>query len=248
MERIRITISKPNGKIAGEEIGTTLSLPASFGEFTDALDKARFTEDGIGRVGIVSCKALPELDGEEIEPSQLEELNYFAARLDSLSDDAQKAFRAVYKCMGDRELSLADLINMTYGLDNVPMMPVGSDEAYGRLIVENDMMEALAGVPEEAFEYLDNERIGAAMRKAEQGEYIDGYYIIPTDFEIPDVYDGINIPDSDNINAVARIELIGASDDETENIRVLYLPADDETIAETAKQLGVKHIGDSKDS
>ena len=53
-------------------------------------------------------------------------------------------------------VSMKDLINMTYGLDAVMIASnVGSDEQLGQFVIENDLHEDVASVPEQALYLLD---------------------------------------------------------------------------------------------
>ena len=75
-------------------------------------------------ISFLGFDPLPNLEHLRLDTTSVEELNYLAQRLDSLSDEQFIIYQALFdQRFGDVDsnelLSVKDLINMTYGLDSV---------------------------------------------------------------------------------------------------------------------------------
>lgn len=86
-------------------------------------------------------------------------------------------------------------LNAEYGLDSVMVASnIHNDEQLGQFIIENDLHPDVAAIPDDSLYLLDKRRIGELQRKNEGGVLIEGFYVVTGDYEIPEVYDGKNIP------------------------------------------------------
>ena len=89
-----------------------------------------------------------------LDSPTLDELNSFAKRLDSLNDEERLVLQAVVpRILPDHSegelVSIKDFTNMTYGLDTVMIASnVGNDEQLGQLVIEEEMNEDVASVPD----------------------------------------------------------------------------------------------------
>lgn len=150
-----------------------LELPAMEYEIRDALQRARdFGQtDGYREVSVLNCDLLPALVGVRLDSPTLDEMNFFAKRLDSLNEEERLAFRAVSRRIlpenpEDEIISIKDLINCTYGLDRVMIASnVGSDEQLGQFVIDNDLHEDVASVPDNALYLLDKSRSAGCSGK-----------------------------------------------------------------------------------
>ena len=114
----------------GRYIYADLVLPATDSEIEDAMQRARITEEYDGYIDIVisECPALPRLEHRRLESPTVKELNLLATRLEKLSEWELTAAGAIYNDMieknedSDNLIPMKDIINMTYGLDSVPVM------------------------------------------------------------------------------------------------------------------------------
>ena len=102
-----------------------LALPAKDYEIRDAVERIRAVgrEDSIW-IDVLECGALPALGNVRLESPTIDELNFFAKRLASLTDEDKTVFDAIVRQVipGDGKGSLVgmrELINSTYGLDSV---------------------------------------------------------------------------------------------------------------------------------
>lgn len=200
-DKIRIELSSES-RLGWEPFYAVLDLPATAQQIRDARQKARITgrEDMTYQsVTMVEFEPLPNLEHIRLDTTSVEELNYLAQRLDSLSDEQFTIYQALFdQRFGnvdfDELLSVKDLINMTYGLDSVMVASnIHNDEQLGQFVIENDLHPDVAAIPDDSLYLLDKRRIGELQRKNEGGVLIEGFYVVTGDYEIPEVYDGKNM-------------------------------------------------------
>ncbi len=92
---------------------------------------------------------------------------------------------------------------MTYGLDTVMIASnVGNDEQLGQFVIEEEINEDVASIPENALYLLDRKQIGKLQREIEGGVYVNGFYVVAGDYEMPTVYDGNNAPSRRTVRVV----------------------------------------------
>lgn len=224
-----------------------LDLPAEDYTIRDALQKARavLRQDGYQEISILNCDLLPGLSNVRLDSPTLDELNFFANRLDFLNDEERLALQAVAPRIlpehPEGELvSMKDLINMTYGLDTVMIASnVGNDEQLGQLVIEEEMNEDVASVPDNALYLLDRKQIGKLQRENDGGVFINGFYVIAGEYEMPEAYDGKTLPHEEASRWFAfRLEVAEApvnSANETEgSAEWISLPATKEKADEIA--------------
>lgn len=226
-----------------------LDLPAEDYAIRDALQKARavLRQDGYQEISILNCDLLPGLSNVRLDSPTLDELNFFARRLDSLNDEERLALLAVAPRVipdhpEDELVSMKDLINMTYGLDTVMIASnVGSDEQLGQFVVENDLHEDVASVPEQALYLLDKKQIGRLQRENDGGVFVNGFYVAAGDYEMPEAYDGKTLPHEEASHWFAfRLEVaeapVNSADETAGSAEWISLPATKEKADETAKR------------
>lgn len=207
---------------------TELLLPAEDYEIRDAMQRLRAVgrEDNVW-ISILECGGLPMLENVRLDSPTLNELNFFAKRLVSLTDEEQLVLRAVSGRVISADpagvlVSMKDLINMTYGLDTVMIASnVGNDEQLGQFVIEEEINEDVASIPENALYLLDRKRIGRLQREIDGGVYVNGFYVVAGDYEMPKVYDGKTLPHEEPSEWFAfRLNIAEApvnSAEETEN-------------------------------
>ena len=185
-----------------------LELPATDYEIRDALHRLRdFGQtDGFFEVSVLNCEALPALAGARLDSPTLDELNYFAKRLDGLSEEERIAFDAVSSRIvpddaEDELVSMKDLINCTYGLDQVMIASnVADDEQLGQFVIENELNEDIGSIPDNALYLLDKKQIGKLQRENEGGVFVGRFYVVAGDYELPEIYDGKTLPHEEPSN------------------------------------------------
>lgn len=233
-----------------------LQLPAEEHEIRDAFQRARITSpDTYHEFSIYECEAIPALPFRRLDSPSLDELNYLAKRLDSLNEEERLVLQAVspkiLKVGEDELVSPKDLINMTYGLDEVSIISnVGNAQQLGQFVIENDLHTDVEAVPDDSVYLLDRTRIGQLQQQNDGGVFIDGRYIVTAEYELPEVYDGKNLPIENPTSWFAfkmDVTRPPASDDlgEVEAVaETLTLPVDRAEADELAKRLGMERIED----
>lgn len=178
-----------------------------------------------------------------------------AKRLATLDEDEKLALRAVVnKKISDGKLEqsvdIKDLINLTYGLDNVSVIHLArNDEDLGQLVIDNDMHPDVAAIPFESRYLLNKSDIGRLQRESEGGVFIDNKYVIVDDYEETEVYDGITLPETEEKNDyIFRLKIAKAPEEnpeETENTAEwINLPVDKTQANGIARKHGEERIED----
>lgn len=192
-----------SNEIAGKIYYATLQFPANDLEIEDGLQQARTNRErkAYETLSVYNCQALPELQGKRLDSPTIKELNFLAARLARLNEEELLVLHAVaprYLKEEDEEqlVSIKDVINLTYGLDKVPLMSaVSNDEELGAFVIENDLHPEIAKLPESSLPLLDKAVVGKWMRENDGGVFIGNKYIVAGEYELPEIYDGITLPE-----------------------------------------------------
>ncbi len=178
-------------------------LPASAEEIEEAKERANWdsVSNGIRDISIEHCGALPRLTSFRLDSPTLDELNFLAGRLDAMDDGERTIMNGVlqYLCsekgFADELVSMTDLINMTYGLDDVMIASnVSTDSQLGQFVIDNELNEDINAIPESSLYLLDLERIGRLQRDVDGGVFVGNCYVVAGAFEMPHVYDGVHLP------------------------------------------------------
>ena len=189
-----------------ESFVSTIDLPALPLALRDAEHRARLpvNPEQPPEIVVISCPDLPELIDCRLDSPSTEEMNFFASRMEQLTDMQMTAFRALCAVhlandpTFEEPLPIWQLINMTYGLDDVIVVGgIETDEDIGEFVIANDLHEDVADVPEGSLYLLDKKMIGRLQRKNDNGVILDGSYVVTEGHEIPDIYDGETLPNRD---------------------------------------------------
>ena len=105
--------------------------------------------------------------------------------MDQLTDTQMTAFRALCAVhfandsMFEEPVPIWQLINMTYGLDDVIVVGgVESDEDIADFVIANGLNEDVAAIPESSLYLLDKKMIGKLQRQNDNGVILDGKYVV----------------------------------------------------------------------
>ena len=154
-KQIKLEIARENPD-AGNWLYADLQLPAEEHEIRDAFQRARITDsDTFYELSAYECEALPLLPFRRLDTTTVDEMNFLAKRLDGLNEDERLVLQAVspriLKYGEDEIISIKDLINLTYGLDEVSIISnVSNPHELGQFVIENDLHRDVETVPEEA--------------------------------------------------------------------------------------------------
>lgn len=180
-----------------------LLLPAADYEIKDAMQRTRAVgRENTVQVSILECDILPELQDIRLDTFSLDELNFLAKRLSFLPDEELPVFYAVteqiFNDTDENPVSIKDLINCTYGLDTVPVAHnVSNLSELGRFAFENELLSDLDGIPESAVPFLNAEQIGRVQQKNDSGVFEGRLYIPTVQYDRPEEYDGVTLPDEE---------------------------------------------------
>ena len=235
-----------------------LSLPAADYEIKDAMQKLRAVgRENTVKFGILDCVILPELLAVRLDTFSLDELNFLAKRLESLHNEellvvyavTEKIFDDAYE--NEKPVNNKDLINSTYGLDTVPVIH-NVDDLFelGQFAFENGLLQDLEGIPESALPFLNIEQIGRVQQKNDNGVFKEGRYIPTVQYERPEVYDGVTLPDEEPEihDFIIHLLVSGAPEhikgDPVDRAIWLNLPMASDILSGYAKAFNEADIGD----
>lgn len=190
---IEILTVNPNNE---DYYDAKLGLPATSMEMEDALQRARIPSayNDIIDISVLNCPYLPALCDIRADGATLQELNLFASRMTLLSKEELLAMNGIFQHQmkaGKYEdgISIDDLINLTYGLSDIPIVPhVDTDAELGQFVIENDLNEALSMLDDETLELIDRAKVGKKQKELEGGEYVKGGYVATGTYMFPQEY------------------------------------------------------------
>ena len=251
--QIELTAEKENGN---GYFYASLNLPATKMQIENAKQQARYTDsDTLYRDISVyeSTDLFP--NNVRLDTTSIEELNFLAKRLDSMSRQEQIVYEALTgNYFFDKDsndlVSVKDLINLTYGLDSVPVVQNIFDlEELGRFAVENDFITDLEEVPDSVLKYLDYVVIGQEQRDKDDGYLVRGCYVALGNYGYPEPYDGEHIPDTgEKEDAVFRLLVSSAPVEDPSEVmdsaQWLELPISIDRLHEFAEKIGAVSIED----
>ena len=254
-KQLKLEIARENPE-AGNWLYADLQLPADEHEIRDAYQRARITSSDIfHQYQVYECEAIPMLPFRRLDAPTIDELNFLAKRLDGLNEEERLVLRAIspkiMKVGEDELVSMKDLINMTYGLDEVSIISnVRTPQQLGQFVIENDLHRDVEAVPEESLYLLDTKKIGELQQRNDGGVFVDGHYIVASEYELREIYDGQHLPTEEATPWYAfRLEVTRppAGDDLAEveaMAETLSLPVAREDADALARRLGLKRIED----
>ena len=254
-KQIKLEIARENPD-AGNWLYADLQLPAEEHEIRDAFQRARITSSDVyHEYSIYECEAIPILPFRRLDSPSIDELNFLAKRLDELNDMERTVLRAVspriLKVGEDELISPKDLINMTYGLDDVSVIAnVNSSRDLGQFVIDNDLNLDVEAIPKDSLYLLDAVKIGQLQQQNDGGVFMDGYYILAGEYELPEVYDGITLPTKESSPWYAfKLDVTrppkGDDLGEVEKMaETLILPVEREDADALAQRLGLERIED----
>ena len=235
----------------------TCWLPATEQQLKDFMQRARIHPKMQDlSYHILSCPPVQEIAEMRMDTFTLEELNFLAKRLAVLPEQEVIAMNALLQDDGivphdQMELvSLRDLINMTYGVEDLPVVAdVFSLRDLGEYVIENELHPDIENIPEDCRYLLDRDRIGELQRDCDEGVIIDGMYVVTRDFTMPDVYNGVDLPETDENQKAVFMLLISqapyASADETrDSAEWISLPISPKEADRIAALHNERHIED----
>ena len=93
-------------------------------------------------------------------------------------------------------MSMKELINAAYNVDSFEFHPgVINDYDLGAICMQSGMLDLIQDLPDEVFDLLDEEKVGQALRRNEQGTFTSQGYVYCSSKDWQEVYDGVHLPE-----------------------------------------------------
>ena len=211
-----------------------LNLPAEDYQIRDAMQQARIvgTDSEHSDISIIGNAVGFDLSDMRLDSPTMDELNFLAKRLGDMDETDLRKYGAIVKThiRKDDIVTMKELINCTYGLDEVMFASnVTNDEQLGQFVIDNELQEDIASIPESSLYLLDKRLIGRMHREALGTVYTGNLCVFPLDYAIPNVYDGEHLPEIEASSWFAfRLLVDKAPKTETDDINTewISLPMD----------------------
>ena len=196
-------IIKPSGPKSQNARGGELTLPASKPEMIDALDQAKIPY-GSDEYLLEAHRDSPDyvkkmlggLLGSVVYNPSLVEMNHLAERIEQLSEYEQYTLEGVIKIRDSYRIE--DVIDATHNIHLYSFYPgVATDYELGEAAIDghDGIYPPIAQVPVELLECLNPEKVGAIVRREDQGAFTKMGYVVPDDVDWEPVYDGKSLSD-----------------------------------------------------
>lgn len=226
--------------------GADLKLPAGRFAVADAFQRAHMPEEGgyymarfIGWppfLGIILTRCGAE---------KLEELNLLAWKTGQMDEEQLAAYEGAVAMRQNEDIdtpvTVRELINILYNLDSYTFHPgLLNDQMLGEMCLMGELLADLGTVSDEVFELLSEEKVGAYLRRSEQGEFTDKGYVLRDAREWRDVYDGEHLPEQlDTHDGLISLRIESAASMVSVNSGCwLELPADRKDMERALASLG----------
>ena len=112
-------------------------------------------------------------------------LNVFTERLVNMTPPERAVYQAVVQ--KNPVFRFEDAVQMTFGLESVPVIKASNFSELGEFVIENDMIPEVQGCPNELVQFLDRAKIGRLMADQYNGVFVGDYYCEPENYEKPDI-------------------------------------------------------------
>lgn len=198
-----IEMSAENVDDSSKQYVADINLPASIYELDDAIDKCRgyLVKTNMMPLSISECERVPLLSQLRFDSVTIYELNFLAKQISEFDNTQLAAYNALLPLVVGKDyenelISIKDVINLTYSVDDYPVASnIFDDTNLGEMLIDNGMFEGIENLSDEMIEFLDAEKIGEAHRIKENGVYVNGCYISREGFELKEVFNGESLPD-----------------------------------------------------
>lgn len=226
--------------------GAGLELPAGSHAMEDALQRAHVPEGG--DYGLRASKGWPGFARAALLLSgrkTLQELNVLADRISRMDEAQLGAYEGILKLRQDSDvdhpISMKELINAAYNVDGYEFHPgVLSDHDLGAICLQEEMLDLIRDLPDEVYELLDEEKVGQALRRVDQGTFTSQGYVYRSSKDWQEAYDGVHLPelpgDHDGLVSL-RLERVDGDPDTGSSVW-LELPANEQAIQCVLASLG----------
>lgn len=241
---VKISADQRRGERGYE--GAEIRLPANHFALADALQRAQVPEGGgYSLHKFADCPGFLRTALIVCQDRTLEEVNFLARKVSEMDENQLDTYEGVVLMRTDSDLdhpmTMKELINAAYNLDCFDFYPgIINDQILGGACIEGDLLDGLDKLPDEMHELLDEQKVGAEMRRTNQGYFTPKGYIYRCSYDEKEVYDGVHFPETGAAHK-GLISLCMKSVDwnlKTEEGVWLELPADEQMLQQALKTLG----------
>ena len=218
-----------------------MDLPATEYELEDALQKVRDGEGGETMVSVESFGVFPFLRSHIGEEENLRALNALANKLTTLEGWQIDAFEGLVRIDENNGvgIDLPRLYDLGSSVDSCQVLYEATDLAsLGRFFAENDFVQELENVPEQAWDLLDFEAIGRRMADRECGAFIgERGYVVRID-DLKEEFKDLDLtPKKPDYTALLEVSIMDSGQSMT-----LELPCGRAAIENVRAQLGANDL------
>lgn len=241
--QVNITADEHRGKRGYE--GATVELPANPFELDDTIQRAQVPE--YGGYELHRFSGCPRFLTDYLIHSgdkTLEELNLLAGKIAGMDEIQLETYEGAlqFRQEGDilTSVSMTELINYTYNLDSFEFYPgIVNDYDLGEVAMMGGMLDTIDDLTDEVAELLDEQKVGKAMRRTDQGTYTGSGYVFRGNADWQEVYDGIYLPGQPEKDGLILLRLVPAGGSQEENSGVwMVLPANQREVQWVLDSLG----------
>lgn len=241
--QVTITADEYRGKRGYS--GEVVELPVSRFGLEDALHRAHIPENSGYELHLF--KGWPKfltmhliLSGDKT----LEELNLLAGKIAGMDKIQLGTYEGALKLRQDGDIdhpiTTRELINYAYNLDAFEFHPgVVEDRELGEIAMMGGMLDTIDDLPDEVADLLDEQKVGEALRRADQGTFTGSGYVFRSSADWQEVYDGLHLPEQPEKSGLISLWLkpIGSGLTERDGVW-LDLPADEQAVQWALTSLG----------
>lgn len=225
--------------------GAVVELPASSFELEDAFQRAHIPEGGGYRLQYFNQWPVFLLNYlTSSDNKTLEEVNLLAKKISQMNEIELATYEGALRLRRnadiDTPISIKELINYTYNLDVFEFHPEVLDyRELGEIAIICGMLDTIKDLPEEIVSLLDEQKVGDALRRADQGAFTTLGYIFRSSSNWQEVYDGVHLPEQPEEHGLISLKLKSVNSNmDTASDVWLELPADEKAVQGVLTSLG----------
>lgn len=213
-----------------------LTLPAGRETIRDAMQRAHVQEDESYQVEYAG--GWPGFLVRILEKQtkcRLDEINLLAYQLSRMDQEQTDTLEGAITLRIEEDVgspvTMKEVINFTYNLDCYDFHPgVIDDEDLGEICIDGGMLELFTKLPDDVMELLDPQKVGAELRRSDQGTYTSKGYVFRCKGNFQEIYDGSQCPEIPDIRTgLISVRLVSLAQQDEQGIW-LDLPADEQAM------------------
>ncbi len=173
---------------------------------------------------------------------RLDEINLLAYQLSRMAQEQMDTMEGAIALRIEEDVgspvTMKEVINFTYNLDCYDFHPgVIDDEDLGGMPLDGGMLELFKKLPDDVVDLLDPQKVGAELRRSDQGTYTSKGYVFRCKGKFREIYDGIQCPEIPDIRTgIISVRLVSLAHQDEQGVW-LDLPADEQAMKQALTTL-----------